>query len=612
MIKDLSEKLKTLPDKPGVYVMLDDKNEIIYIGKAKILKNRVRQYFHSPKNLTDKVIAMVNKINDFYYYIVNTEADALVLESNLIKKYKPQYNILLKDDKNYPYIRINKKEDYPTVEITRRIKKDGASYFGPYMGNVSVKDLMNVIYEGFHVKSCSLNLNKTPKNFRPCLEYQIGRCVAPCVNKVTKEQYNDIIEDVIRFLKGETETVEKLLQDKMQFSAINERFERAIALRDMIKVVDKIKEKKLTALPKNVDMDIFAFATNGVDRIINHLMIRQGRMQGGENYTIVDFASSEEEVLSSFIVQYYENKKIPEEIVLSISDEGAETIKSALKPKSDRAFNVIPTKAGIRRSLVEMGEKNALDYMEKSVDKIRAKENMTTNAVKQLSLYINIDNIRRMECYDISNISGVDKVASMVVFFDGEKLSSDYRRFKIKTVVGANDFASMKEVLLRRLIRLKENDKDLSFGSRPDLIVVDGGKGQLSYAQEAMKEAGIYIPMISLAKREEEVYLPNREDPIIIPKTDNALKLLQRIRDESHRFAITFHRSLRNKNSLHSKLDNIEGVGKEKKAALIERYKTVANIKNADLKDLQKVDGIGEKLSKTIFDYFHEGEKNEL
>ena len=611
MNKNLENKLKNLPSDPGVYVMLDENNEIIYIGKAKVLKNRVRQYFRSPKNLTDKVIAMVSKINDLYYYIVNSESDALVLESNLIKKYKPQYNILLKDDKNYPYIKIDKKSPYPTVEITRRVRKDGAAYFGPYMGGVPVKDLIGVIYEGFHVRSCRLNLNKLPKNFRPCLEYQTGRCIGPCTECVSEEEYAALIEKVVCFLKGETKEVEELLNEKMLVAAEEERFERAIAMRDMLAVVDKIKSKTLSAFSKDVDMDVFGFSTNGTNRVINHIMVRQGRMQGGENYTVVDFASTPDELLSAFIVQFFQNVKIPDEIVAAFSDETAKSVKLALKERSDKAFNVISPKSGVRKSLVELSEKNAADFMEKSVGSKKRKEDMTVGACERLKNILGLKKLRRMECYDISNISGVDKVASMVVFFDGEKKASDYRRYKIKTVEGANDFASMKEVLKRRLTRLKNGDPDQSFGSEPDLIVIDGGKGQLGYAQEAMREVGIYVPMISLAKREEEVFVPGREDPIIIPKLDVSLKLLQRIRDESHRFAITFFRSLHNKNSLKSRLDGIDGIGEKKKAALCERFKTVSAIKNATVKELVEVDGIGKVLAQVIYDYFHEDNSKE-
>ena len=608
MVENLQQKLKQLPDKPGVYVMLDANNDIIYIGKAKVLKNRVRQYFQSGKNLTDKVIAMVNKINDFYYYIVNSESDALLLESNLIKKYKPQYNILLKDDKNYPYVKIDKTKPFPKVEIVRKIKKDGASYYGPYIGGVPVKDLLNVIYEGFHVRSCNIDVNRLPKNFRPCLECQIGRCVAPCDKRITEEEYAELIKKVERFLKGDTEEVEELLTQKMLMASQMERFERAIDIRNMLKIVQKIKEKKLSALAKTVDMDVFTISTNGRDRVINHLMVRQGIMQGGENYNIVDFASYENEVLSSFIVQFFQNVKIPEEIIAPLSEEEAISVKEALKNLTDKSFNVISPKMGLRKSLVELSLKNGADYMEKSVDDYRRKENMTVKACEQLASFIGVQKIRRMECYDISNISGVDKVSSMVVFHDGEKTASHYRRFKIKTVEGANDFASMRETLLRRLERLKNGDSDQSFGERPDLIVIDGGKGQLSFAVDAMKEIGLDIPIISLAKREEEVFLPGEEQPIIIPKDNNALKLLQRIRDESHRFAITFHRQLRNKNTLKSKLDEIDGVGKNKAMALNQKFKSVKNISNASIEELKQVDGIGDKLAKTIYDYFHQGE----
>jgi len=599
MVENLQQKLKQLPDKPGVYVMLDANNDIIYIGKAKVLKNRVRQYFQSGKNLTDKVIAMVNKINDFYYYIVNSESDALLLESNLIKKYKPQYNILLKDDKNYPYVKIDKTKPFPKVEIVRKIKKDGANYYGPYIGGVPVKDLLNVIYEGFHVRSCNIDINRLPKNFRPCLECQIGRCVAPCDKRITEEEYAELIKKVERFLKGDTEEVEELLTQKMLMASQMERFERAIDIRNMLKIVQKIKEKKLSALAKTVDMDVFTISTNGRDRVINHLMVRQGIMQGGENYNIVDFASYENEVLSSFIVQFFQNVKIPEEIIAPLSEEEANSVKEALKNLTDKSFNVISPKMGLRKSLVELSLKNGADYMEKSVDDYRRKENMTVKACEQLASFIGVQKIRRMECYDISNISGVDKVSSMVVFHDGEKTASHYRRFKIKTVEGANDYASHQEMMRRRLAKLGTDEEERF--PKPDLVIIDGGKGQLSAVKEVFDEYGITdIELISLAERDEEIFTLFTNESIRLDRRDYALKVLQRIRDEAHRFAITYFRNLHSKRNLASLLQEIDGIGKKKQLALMQKFGTIDRIMKASQDELCQVDGIGAELAKKI------------
>ncbi len=605
MVKDLKEKLNNLPTSSGVYVMLDEMGEIIYIGKARVLKNRVRQYFNSPKNLTDKVIAMVNKINDFYYYVTKTEADALVFESNLIKKHKPQYNILLKDDKNYPYFRINKHQKFPKVEVTRRLRKDKSSYFGPYMGGVPMSELQKLVHEGFKIRTCNLNFDKIPKNHRPCLNYQINRCDAPCIGAINSEDYRLKIEEVIRFLKGETANIEKLLEDKMVVLAENEMFERAIEIRTMLGIVSKINERKLTALAKNIDIDIFTFSTDGINRVVNHLVIRQGRMQGGENINVVDCISTENEVLSTYILQHYQSVEIPDEIITTLPDEDLTALNEALIETRKKRFNILSPKIGFRRGLVEMSEQNGQEYLAKFIDRIKIKADMTTGSAELLGNYLNLPYIKRMECYDISNISGVDKVASMVVFINGEAEKSHYRRFKIKTVEGANDFASMKEVVSRRLDRLVAKDTDDSFGSTPDLIVVDGGKGQLSYALDAMEERGLNIPIIGLAEKNEEIYLPNDSEPLIISKRDNALKMLIRMRDETHRFAITYFRSLHNKNSLKSKLDGIEGVGTKKKAALFIKFETVSKIKKATVKELMEVEGVGKVLATEIFEYFN-------
>ncbi|MEG1520664.1 MAG: helix-hairpin-helix domain-containing protein, partial [Clostridia bacterium] len=378
----------------------------------------------------------------------------------------------------------------------------------------------------------------------------------------------------------------------------------AIELRDMLKIIEKIKERKLTALPKNIDIDIFTFATDGINRVINHIIYRQGRMQGGENYAINDCISDTNEVLSSFILQYFENESLPDEIITEIDDDNIESLNLALEEMSGKRFNLLSPKMGVRRGLVEMSLQNANEYLDKNIDKVKSQIDMTTGSAELLSEYLHLPYIKRMECFDISNISGVDKVASMVVFINGEKVTKHYRRFKIRTVEGANDFASMQEVVGRRLQKLVEGSEDESFSEKPDLIVVDGGKGQLSYAIEIRDKLGFSIPMIGLAEKNEEIYFPDKEEPLVLSKRDNALKMLIRMRDETHRFAITYFRSLHNKNSLQSKLDGIEGIGKVKKQALFDKFKTVSAIKSATVKELMEVDGIGKVMATEIEKYF--------
>ncbi len=607
MIKNLDEKLKSLPTCPGVYIMKDSEGEVIYVGKAVVLKNRVRQYFHSPKNLTDKVIAMVSKISDFSYHITKTESDALILEANLIKKYKPQYNILLKDDKNYPYIKIDLKDKFPKIETTRRLKSDGKKYFGPYMGYVSIGALSNLISDAFELRTCSLNFDRIPKSHRPCLNFHSGKCKAPCVGKISKEEYRQSIDKVVSFLKGDVDFVKGVLTEKMQAFAEEELFERAMDMREMLKLTQKIKEKKLSALPKNVDIDIYSYANDGINAVVNKQIIRQGRMQGGDSFNILALTMSEDETIMQFIMQSYENENLPDEIITSLSDENVEILSNALKAQFSKKCHIFSPKIGVRKALYNISYQNACDALNKSIDKAKVKQDMTFGACDILKETLGLKKLRRIECYDISNISGVDKVASLTVAINGETEPKLYRRFKIKTVEGANDFASMKEVLVRRLLRLKNEDSDISFGDRPDLIVVDGGLGQIKYAKMAMEEVGVEIPLVSLAKQEEIVYFSEDLPPLRLKKSNNGIKLIIRLRDEAHRFAITYFRTLHKNNALISQLDKIEGIGKQKKQALIDKFKKISNIKKASLKELMQVEGIGDNLAKTIFAYFNKG-----
>ncbi len=598
MNENIREKLKKLPASPGVYVMTDLSGNIIYVGKAKILKNRVRQYFHSSVK-TEKVMAMVREVADFHYHITKSEKDALILENNLIKKHKPRYNILLKDDKTYPYIKFTK-EEFPKLEITRKIKKKDGKYFGPYMGGVSARELADIIQDTFFIRSCKLNMSKIPKNHRPCLNYQMGRCKGVCMGLVSKEEYQMLIKSSTDFLKGETKEASEKLEIQMKESAKRADFERAIIYRDRIENVKKIKDRKLTASMIGVDIDIFAVASNGVSNVVSLLIIRGGRMQGVENHYEESVFSEKEESLANFMLSHYENNILPDEIITEFDISKYFGIEEHFEKIHGKKTPFLTPKMGVRSQLVDMAKENAEDYLEKNASEKTREFEKTIGAVNVLSSILGYP-VRRMECYDISNISGTLSVASMVVFIDGKPQNKLYRRFKIKTVEGPNDFASMNEVITRRFKRLlSETETDESFSVKPDLVVIDGGMIQLEFAGNAIKSLGITQNMVSLAKREEEIFLPNSKTPILLEKSNNALKVLQQIRDESHRFAITFHRTLRNKNAFTSILDSINGIGSAKKKLIFEKYQTPAEITSASIEEIAEIKGVTENLANEI------------
>ena len=599
-MNEVQEKLKLLPDDPGVYIMLDSDKNVIYVGKARNLKNRVRQYFHSSVK-TEKVAAMVANIADFYYVITRSEIDALALENNLIKKYKPKYNILLKDDKTYPYIRVNVSEKYPSFSVSRKLKK-GSKYFGPYMGGVRVKDVLEIVNMAFGVRTCAVSIGEKPK--KPCLNYHIRRCLAPCAHMCSEEEYGERVRQAMRFLDGEEGNVETLLTEKMHAYAEAEEFELALDCKNKLDMLGKIALKRITAINRDMNADVVAYVSNNIYAAINILIIRRGIMQGASTFP-VENASDDAEAVSSFLTQYYANHQIPDEIV---AQEFAENklLEDFFRDRYSKPVSVTLPKQGIRRRLVEMAENNAREYLEKSLDKIRHKEDMTINACKRLQELLGLSRYpRRMECYDISNISGTDKVGSMVVFVDGEADRSSYRRFRIRTVEGANDFASLQEVLRRRLAKLGSEEEERF--PRPDLVIIDGGKGQLSAVREIFEEAGIAdIDLISLAKREEEIFTLSSERSVLLSKRDYSLQMLQRIRDEAHRFAITYFRNIHSKNALASVLTEIGGVGKARRRALMDRFGTLDRIMRASEKELASVEGISENLAREIKKYFEE------
>ena len=594
----LEDKLKLLPDKPGVYIMLDENSNVIYVGKAKNLKNRVRQYFFNSVK-TNKVMAMVKNVADFNYIITPTEIDALSLENNLIKKHKPRYNILLKDDKTYPYLKVNLKELYPTFSITRKIKKDGARYFGPYMGGISVSNLLDIVNTVFLTRPCDKKFEEG-KKYKHCLNFDLKKCNAPCEKLIFREDYLSAVLDAIDFLSGETKKTESLLKEKMLIASQKEEFEQALKYREILSSIDKIKQKRITSLNKFLDADILSYKTNGLYFVISLLVVRKGIMLGSKNFSFDSVSFDYQDAMGSFITSYYtENKDLPEEIVLEEELTESELITAYLKEKHSKSVNVLCAKQGVRKQLLDMCAINATEHLTVATSKIKHKNDATISASKRLKDLLDLRKYpKRIECYDISNISGTDKVGSMVVFIDGEPSKTDYRRFSIKTVEGIDDYSSHQEMMRRRLSRMTSDPEKFP---KPDLIVIDGGKGQLSSIKEIFDEFNIQdIDLISLAEKNEEIYTLKSSAPIVLDRRDFALKLLIRLRDEAHRFAITYHKNLRSKRALVSVLDGVKGVGKTKRLALIERFKDINGIISATEEELLAVKGIGKTDAKNI------------
>lgn len=597
----LREKLKLLPDSPGVYIMFDGDGTIIYVGKARVLKNRVRQYFqNSPKPA--KVQAMVDCIRDFSYVVTPTEVDALALENTYIKKYKPKYNILLKDDKTYPYIKVHTKEAFPRLSVTRRLKKDG-KYFGPFMGGVNCKEILDVAAKVYNVRLCGVSVTDKPK--KPCLNYHLGRCLAPCAGLCSQEEYRARVEKAIAFLSGDYEEAEAILKEKMTKFAEEEQFELALDYRNKIEMLSRLGQRRITSMPKDVDADIWARSSNGLYAVVSLLVTRGGTMRGSRNFALEEGAGEAAESFTSFLTQYYASHEIPHELVLE-EELDDELFRIYAFRKTGRSLTITRPKTGVKRELLNMAVGNAEEYLNKSVSAIEHKNDMTTGACARLQTLLGLNKYpKRMECYDISNISGVDKVGSMVVFTDGEADKNQYRRFRIKTVEGADDFASLKEVLSRRLSKLGTDEEERF--AKPQLIVIDGGKGQLSAVKQIFDEAGITdIDLISLAKREEEVFTTSSPESVRLDRRDYALKVLQRIRDEAHRFAITYFRNLHSKRNLASVLEEIGGIGGKKRAALLEKFGTIDKIMRASEEELCAADGVGRELAARIRKYFEE------
>lgn len=604
MVQDIQTKLKNLPSDPGVYIMYDSDGNVLYVGKAKVLKNRVRQYFHASSNKTEKVLAMLSHVADFRYVITASEADALSLENTLIKKYTPPYNILLKDDKQYPYVKVDLHAEFPRFVSTRKLVKDRCRYFGPITQG-GAKAFLDILSSVFPTVTCNYNFRKLPKNFRPCLNYHIGRCCAPCVGQVTKEQYRKIVDEAVAFLSGDYGRVKEVLYQKMMDASQKMLYEQALTYKRYLQIIDKLNSRQVVALNKIVDYDVFALASNGKNSVVNHTMIRGGKVVFSDNIAVTDAGLDEAQTLSSFLAEYCDMVKLCGEVCVNLPLEDATELAALMSEKCGRKIVLTCPKLQDKKRLVDMAYRNAVEFLTKSQTAMDKKYNSTQGAVMQLKELLGLKRLPiRVECYDISNVQGVDKVASMVVFTNGQKDASQYRRFRIKTVEGANDFASMKEVLVRRFQRMKENDG--VFGKTPDLIVVDGGLGQLDYARQAMEQCGVNVQLVSLAKREELVYTLQNHTPICLPRNSYALNLLINVRDEAHRFAITYFRKLHNKNSVRSVLQDVEGIGEKRRTELHRKFKTMQNLRAATVQQLAEVKGMTRPAAEKLYCFLHD------
>ncbi len=608
----LETKIAKLPESPGCYLMKDAEGTIIYVGKAVNLKNRVRSYFRDTYH-TPKVAAMISHIADFDVLLCDTNLEALCLECNLIKHHKPYYNILLKDDKHYPYLRVDLKEPFPRLTLARRMEKDGAKYFGPYIGATAVKQVIDAVRGVFPLRTCKQALPlKTPR--RPCINYDIGRCMAPCAGKCTEEAYWDMLDGVLSFLNGDYKQVVDKLKADMMAAAEKMQYEKAAVIRDKIHDVQGLMERQIAIQTEQAEQDIIALAQDGLDAMIQIVYVRGGRMIGGEHFALPQEGSEEPgEVLASFLTQYYEDGNlIPRHVLCQALPEGAtEQLEQWLRQQKNAAVSLRTPRRGEKHDLVLLAAKNAADALEKRNARTAIREERTVGAAASLGRILGLENPpRRIEGYDISNTQGVLSVAAMVVFIDGVPAKKEYRRFRIKTVEGANDFASMNEVLRRRFTHGLEEKAQREaagqspmggkFSDLPDLILIDGGAQQLRFAQEALQELGVTVPMFGLAEVGERIFLPGREEPICLDHHTPELHLVQRIRDEAHRFGITHHRALRGKAFVHSQLEDIPGIGPKRRKALLSRFGSLKAIREATEEELLATPGISKPAAEAV------------
>ena len=611
---NIQEELKKLPGKPGVYLMHDEKDAIIYVGKAISLKNRVRQYFQSSRNKGAKIEQMVTHISRFEYIVTDSELEALVLECNLIKEHRPKYNTMLMDDKSYPFIKVTVNEPFPRVMLARQMKKDKVKYFGPYTSAGAVKDTIELIRKLYHIRSCNRSLPKDIGKERPCLNYHIHQCQAPCQGYISQEEYRKSIDEVVRFLNGHYDLVLKELEEKMMAASDSLEFEKAIEYRELLTSVQKVAQKQKITDTAGDDRDIIAMASEGEDAVVQVFFIRSGRLIGRDHFYLKSAENDTEgEILSSFIKQFYAGTPyIPAELMLPEEIEDQDIIEEWLTARRERRVHLRIPKKGTKEKLVELAQKNAQMVLKNDRERLKREEGRTIGAVKELEKILGLKGIIRMEAYDISNTNGFDSVGSMVVYEHGKPKRNDYRKFKIKTVQGPDDYASMNEVLTRRfghgLREQQEESETGGFQIFPDLIMMDGGRGQVNIALEVLEKLHLHIPVCGMVKddnhRTRGLYFNNTELPI--DRNSECFRLITRIQDEAHRFAITFHRQLRSKGQVHSVLDDIPGVGPARRKDLMRCFENIDAIRNATVEELKELPSMNEKSAQEVYKFFHQ------
>lgn len=618
MTFDVQEELKKLPGKPGVYIMHDASDAIIYVGKAINLHNRVRSYFRKIVGRGPQIDKMVQQIARFEYIVTDSELEALVLENNLIKEHEPKYNTMLKDDKTYPYIKVTLGDRFPRVMMCRQMKKDKAKYFGPFTNGTAVKDTIDLVNKLFMLRTCNKALPKDVGNDRPCLNYHIHQCAAPCQGYISEEEYNGKIEEVLRFLQGDHSRILKDLEEKMKQASENMEFEEAIRYRDLIQSVQSVSERQKITGSTGEDKDIIAMAQDGQDVVVQVFFVRDGKMIGREHFYMTHVSEqSKPEILEDFVKQYYAGTPfVPKEVMLQYEIGDIEILEQWLSGKRGNRAYILNPKKGTKEKLVELAAQNASLVLQQDKERLKREEGRTIGAVKEIAGLLGLSGISRMEAFDISNISGFATVGSMVVFEKGKPKRSDYRKFRIKSVSGPDDYACMKEVLTRRFVHGMEEreelrDKELedtfgSFTRFPDLLLMDGGRGQVNIALQVLQELGISIPVCGMVKddnhRTRGLYFNNVEIPI--DHRSEGFKLITRIQDEAHRFAIEYHRSLRSKNQVKSVLDDIPGVGPARRKALMRHFKSMQEIKEADVQTLMQIPEIPEHIAEEIVKFF--------
>ncbi len=616
---NIEEELKKLPGRPGVYIMHDERDEIIYVGKAISLKNRVRQYFQSSRNKSVKIVQMVERIRRFEYIVTDSELEALVLECNLIKEHRPKYNTMLKDDKSYPFIKVTLGEEFPRVLFARTMKKDKSKYFGPFTSGGAVKDTIELIRKLYRLRSCSRNLPRDIGRERPCLYYHIGQCNAPCQGKIGKEEYRKSIDEALDFLNGNHGPVINMLTEKMNEASENMEFEAAIEYRDLINSIHQVAQRQKITHGDGEDKDVLALAVDGSDAVVQVFFIRSGKMIGRDHFYLrVAPQDTKAVILGSFIKQFYAGTPfVPRELMLETEIEDSELITDWLTQKRGQKVYLRVPKKGTKEKLVEMAAENAGIVLRQDRERIKREEGRTIGAVHEIEKLLGIDRAMRMEAYDISNISGFESVGSMIVYDKGKPKRSDYRKFKIRTVQGPDDYASMEEVLTRRFQHGLEEQRELnekgighemgSFSRFPDLILMDGGRGQVNIALRVLDSLGISIPVCGMVKddfhRTRGIYFNNAELPI--DTHSEAFRLVTRIQDEAHRFAIEYHRSLRSKQQIHSLLDDIEGIGPTRRKALMRTFKSLEAIRDASLEQLANAPSMNQRSAQQVYDFFH-------